>query len=373
MDYILLEDYDKAPIKGYKIAYIHHNQVVHIGFEKHLTDKCGQLDDIVACKVVSRRKDFVWVEAHLDHDAVIKSGVFVNRLPNEGTYLWAQIVRTPWPESSSIPGLEKGYRLSPNITSFGTYWKHHPTSSDLDFVWQLRSKYQRLTSQDLNAPEIMRDKRDLEYAYVALKTPPKQLGLFKRSLNQWQRWARDHATPLTIIAASPSLLAIAKQSQSLFDPDGRHEIKQACLHDLPLFETFDAQEHFEECLQAQVHFKGGGSLDIRECPAGIMIDLNTGADTSDAYTFNLRALDAVVQHIVWRHLSGNMLVDFVRIPKGQQQSFTTKVQQAFEHTDVKVIGFCELGLMQLQRKRIRPSLMMTLKHLCGTCYGDGYI
>jgi Ribonuclease G/E len=366
METILLS----AHPKGLKIAHLVDGALSKLAFEPTLHQKQARLDDILAVRVVAVRHDFVWVTAGLDHEAVIKTQHFHNVLPSEGTYLWAQVSRMPWPEMGHALLNEKGYRLTTQLTLAGKYWLHNPRARK-EMQWVRRTAAAGLSDRD---PRLVAEHDELFRTAIRLHNPPEKIHVFQRALIQWQRWIRDSDAPkLRVICETPALLEEARRwvAQATLSTD--LELVQATQTQLPLFEHFGVEDHWADVLTPMVSLRGGGSLDIREMAAATLIDVNAGGERDDAIHMNLKTLKTLVQQIMWRNLSGNILVDFLRLPTNLEDKFQVRVEEAFKGTDVKVLGFCQLGLLQLQRQRLRPSLSMLLLKQCPTCGGDGSV
>jgi ribonuclease G len=283
--------------------------------------------------------------------------------------MWLQVARLPWPEIGNIVHHEKGYRLTPHITLAGRYWLHHPFA-------RRESKWIHRTAaygKADDAPELVAEKEQLLHHAEHLHNAPKKLGIFERALTQWQRWIRDSDDNVVITCETPVTFKYVKEWTTQNYPEKALAVAMALQTEIQLFESFGIEDRWAEVLSPHVHLPGGGSLDIRELAAATLIDVNTGGQRDDFLHVNMKALKAIAQQIQWRTITGNILVDFVRMTKPLQADFLKHVTEAFYNTDVHVLGFCELGLLQLQRTRHRPSLLMELMQQCPMCHGDGLI
>lgn len=114
----------------------------------------------------------------------------------------------------------------------------------------------------------------------------------------------------------------------------------------------------------------GITLHIDQTEAMTVIDVNSGGYTghSDknqtAVMVNQLAAKAIAREIRLRNLSGIILIDFVSMKRPDQQravlqTFRQALQQDMQRTEV--FGFTKLGLLEMSRKRERPSLMEQLQ------------
>lgn len=155
-----------------------------------------------------------------------------------------------------------------------------------------------------------------------------------------------------------------------------------CLYQdkLPVFEAFFVETQSQKALDEKVWLKNGGFLVIQETEACVVIDVNTGkaagrGDLEKAVLkTNLEAAQEVAKQLRLRNLSGIIIVDFIDMTSEENRNIVTKaLEKAVEKDRIKtvVIGMTELGLMQLTRKKTRPSLSKQMTTKCRQCEGSG--
>ena len=365
MQRILVQPYSN----GLRSALLKNGMLTDLAFERPVVDKQAKLDDILCGRVLSVRQDFVWFDLGLDIEGVVKTSLFYRHKPKEGDFLWLQVARLPWPEIGNIVHHEKGYRLTPHITLAGRFWLYNPFARR-ESKWIHRTASYGMSDDD---PLLVAEKEELYRHAIRLHVPPLKLGIFERALTQWQRWIRDAQENVVITCETPAVALLVKEWVNSTYPEKAHAVTLALQTEAQLFECFGIEDRWAEVLSPHVLLPGGGSLDIRELAAATLIDINTGGQRDDFFQVNLKALKAIVQQIKWRNITGNILIDFIRLSKASQVDFLKHVVEAFHGTDVHVLGFCELGLLQLQRTRHRPSLLMELMPQCPMCHGDGLV
>lgn len=149
---------------------------------------------------------------------------------------------------------------------------------------------------------------------------------------------------------------------------------------LPLFESFFVESQSQRALDEKVWLKSGGFLVIEETEACVVIDVNSGkaAGKGDLektiLKTNLEAVQEVAKQLRLRNLSGIIIVDFIDMTTEENRNNVTKaLEKAVEKDRIKtvVVGMTQLGLMQLTRKKTRPSLSKQMTTKCRQCHGQG--
>ncbi|GAE43945.1 cytoplasmic axial filament protein CafA and ribonuclease G [Mesobacillus boroniphilus JCM 21738] len=113
-----------------------------------------------------------------------------------------------------------------------------------------------------------------------------------------------------------------------------------------------------------------------------MIDVNTGkfsgkTDLRDTVMkTNMNAAVEAARQIRLRDLAGIILIDFIDMKTDSERNKVLKLIQKELHLDertTRIIGFTELGILQLTRKKTKQSLTETLTEKCWTCGGTGQV
>jgi ribonuclease G len=149
-----------------------------------------------------------------------------------------------------------------------------------------------------------------------------------------------------------------------------------------LMSSFGIDRELEKALKPKVWLKSGGSLVINQTEALVTIDVNTGKFVGSqsleetVFTLNLEAAVEIVRQLRLRDLGGIIVVDFIDMedPAHRRQvydAFAEELQRDPART--QLLPMSEIGLVQLTRKRTRPSLERTLSRECPYCQGSGRI
>ncbi len=126
-----------------------------------------------------------------------------------------------------------------------------------------------------------------------------------------------------------------------------------------LFEDAGVEEQIAAALVRRVPLPGGGQLVIDEAEAATLIDIDAGASRASPGAINRKAVPVIAAALRLRGIGGQVLVDFVR--EGGAKSRETlaglvRDAVADDMEPVEVAGWSRLGLMELTRRRARPSL-----------------
>lgn len=150
----------------------------------------------------------------------------------------------------------------------------------------------------------------------------------------------------------------------------------------PLFDQYEIDLEISRSMERKVWLKSGGYIVFDEAEALVVIDVNTGRyvgkkDLEDTILkTNLEAVREVAHQLRIRNCGGIIIIDFIDMEK---EAHREKVMQAFkdelqkDRARTTVFSMSNLGLVEMTRKRIRPSLVKILCEPCSYCDGKGYI
>jgi ribonuclease G len=150
----------------------------------------------------------------------------------------------------------------------------------------------------------------------------------------------------------------------------------------PLFDKFDIESEIRDLFKARVELPTGGSLIIQPTEALISIDVNTGRYTGKKdpektiLRTNLEAAREIARQIRLRDIGGIIVCDFIDM---ETRSNRDKVLQELrthlgrDRARTKALAVSELGLVEMTRQRVRPSLWHSMTTDCPTCAGTGRV
>ncbi|MBA3495957.1 MAG: Rne/Rng family ribonuclease [Gemmatimonadales bacterium] len=150
----------------------------------------------------------------------------------------------------------------------------------------------------------------------------------------------------------------------------------------PLFDKFDIESEIRDLFKARVELPTGGSLIVQPTEALISIDVNTGRYTGKKdpektiLRTNLEAAREIARQIRLRDIGGIIVCDFIDM---ETRSNRDKVLQELrmhlgrDRARTKALAVSDLGLVEMTRQRVRPSLWHSMTTDCPTCGGSGRV
>ena len=148
----------------------------------------------------------------------------------------------------------------------------------------------------------------------------------------------------------------------------------------PLFDLLRVDHQLEQALARRVHLKSGGNLAIDETEALTVIDVNSAKFTGKKslretlLRLNCEAADEIARQLRLRDVGGIVIVDFIDMDsENDRAALIEHLREALagDPNRTQVLGMTALGLVEMTRKRERPSLSAQLTHECAACRGTG--
>ena len=149
-----------------------------------------------------------------------------------------------------------------------------------------------------------------------------------------------------------------------------------------IFSAWQIDASVDKLHNRVVWLDNGAFLVIEEGEAMTTIDVNSGKYTGKQHKgdtlleVNLMAAEASMKQIKLRNLSGMILIDFINCSSGAEKDEILKRIRSFaqqDSTTTQVIGFTELGILQLTRKRTSASFKEYTTAPCPLCNGTGRV
>ncbi len=150
----------------------------------------------------------------------------------------------------------------------------------------------------------------------------------------------------------------------------------------PLFDLYDIELEISRSIDRKIWLKSGGYIVIDEAEALVVVDVNTGKyvgkkdlDETILKT-NLESVKEIAHQLRIRNCGGIVIIDFIDMTKeGHREKVMALLNDELKKDRAKtnVISMSTLGLVEMTRKRISPSLVKTLCEPCRYCDGKAYI
>ncbi|KAJ4755127.1 Ribonuclease E/G-like protein [Rhynchospora pubera] len=152
----------------------------------------------------------------------------------------------------------------------------------------------------------------------------------------------------------------------------------------PIFDEYKIEEEINGILSKRVVLPNGGSLVIEQTEALVSIDVNAGSaifgegTSADRATLdvNLLAAKQIARELRLRDIGGIIVVDFIKMSNNSSKwkvfdEMTKAVKQ--DRSTVRVYELSDLGLMEISRKRVRPSVSFMISDPCICCQATGRV
>ncbi len=140
------------------------------------------------------------------------------------------------------------------------------------------------------------------------------------------------------------------------------------------FPATGLEEQFEAALQPEVALDGGGRLVIEETRAFVAIDVD--GEGRDALELDLAAAREIARQVRLRNLGGNILVDFVDLPRpSARKLLDDALRKGFrdDPAQPQIHPMSVLGIVHITRARRGRPLSARYREACTACRGEGRV
>ncbi|PKA67037.1 Ribonuclease E/G-like protein, chloroplastic [Apostasia shenzhenica] len=152
----------------------------------------------------------------------------------------------------------------------------------------------------------------------------------------------------------------------------------------PIFDEYKIEDEISNILSKRVPLSNGGSLVIEQTEALVSIDVNGGhcmlghgtSQEKAVLEVNLAAARQIARELRLRDIGGIIVVDFIDMDDESNKKLVyEEMKKAVEndHSTVKVSELSQHGLMEITRKRVRPSVTYMISEPCSCCHATGRV
>jgi ribonuclease G len=150
----------------------------------------------------------------------------------------------------------------------------------------------------------------------------------------------------------------------------------------PLFEKFDIENEIRDLFKSRCELPTGGSIIIQPTEALVSIDVNTGRYTGKKdpektiLRTNIEAAREIARQIRLRDIGGIIVCDFIDMETRANRDRVLQELRGHLGRDrarTKAYAVSELGLIEMTRQRVRPSLWHSMTTDCPTCSASGRV
>lgn len=335
----------------------------------------------------------------LDADGKLQEpDIPINKLLRSGQEVMVQVVKEPTGN--------KGARLSMNPTLPGRYLVLLPTTPGISISRRIEDEglreslpkligsllpdgmgaIIRTAAAEASEEALVRDVKSLLKLWKWLlgkNASAKAVSLLYQDQSLLRRVVRDtfYGELEHIYVNSAATAANLSEVVSAIAPEYLPQIEQP-KRDVMAVYNVDAQ--LEQALSEKVWLKCGGYLIIQHLEAFTVIDVNTGKFVGNsAQTFadvvlrtNMEAAEEVARQLQLRNIGGIIIVDFIDMRDAdEQEQILAALNKALAGHRVKtnVLGFTQLGLVEMTRKKNGHTLQELFERPCPHCYGKGAV
>lgn len=244
----------------------------------------------------------------------------------------------------------------------------------------------RTAGEGKSAKEFNRDIRYLIrlwkklHSLISQKRAP---ALIHQELDLVERMIRDHFSEDTdeIWVDHPHIHRKVQRFLNLYVPG--HRTRVNLLRERgQLFQKFNIEKEIERTFQKNVRLKSGGYIVIEQTEGLVAIDVNTGKFTGTrnleetVYRTNVEAAWEIARQLRLRDVGGIIIIDFIDMARAEnRRSLFRTFKEAVRKDRAKthIFQMSELGLVEMTRQRIRPSLESAVYDTCPYCEGKGIV
>ena len=151
---------------------------------------------------------------------------------------------------------------------------------------------------------------------------------------------------------------------------------------VPLFDKFDIENEIRDLFKARCDLPTGGYIIIQPTEALVSIDVNTGRYTGKRdpektiLKTNLESAREIARQIRLRDIGGIIVCDFIDMETRANRERVLQELRTHLGRDrarTKAFAVSELGLIEMTRQRVRPSLWHSMTSECPDCKGTGRV
>ncbi len=301
----------------------------------------------------------------------------------------------------------KGSRVTAQISLPGRFLVYMPFASRVGVSRKIESREQRARLREMVRKVLPEDAGGVIVRTVAEGVTEEQvtreveslIGLWKK-VNRKKGFVRAPAlvqreTSLTrgIIRDlfSDKVDALHVDSKELYNEVGQYleqvdpDLMQRVHHytgDQPLFDKFDIESEIRDLFKSRCELPTGGSIIIQPTEALVSIDVNTGRYTGKKdpektiLRTTLEAAKEIARQLRLRDVGGIIVCDFIDMDTRSNREKVLQELRAHLTRDrarTKAFAVSELGLIEMTRQRVRPSLWASQTTECPTCAGGGRV
>lgn len=152
----------------------------------------------------------------------------------------------------------------------------------------------------------------------------------------------------------------------------------------PIFDAFSIESEIDKFSSERVQLANGAYLVVQETEALVSIDVNGGIGMLNVSTsqkdaileVNLAAARQIATELRLRDVGGIIVVDFIDMDDPKDEALVHEEMKkaiARDRSKVSISEISEFGVMEITRRRVRPSVTLMISDPCSCCRGAGRV
>jgi ribonuclease G len=301
----------------------------------------------------------------------------------------------------------KGPRVTAQVSLAGRFLVYMPFASRVGVSRKIEGRELRVRLREMVAGLVPKDeggwiirtvaddltedkcKREIEHLLGLWKKIKRKAGsvrapmLLQRETSLTRSIVRDLFSDKvdSLLVDSRQLYSEIEQYLKQIDPELLERV-QLYRDETPLFDKYDVEAEIRGLFQQRVELPTGGYVIIQPTEALTSIDVNTGRYTgkkdpeSTILRTNVEAAREVARQLRLRDIGGIIVVDFIDMEtRGNRDKVLQELRAHLgrDRARTKAFAVSELGLIEMTRQRVRPSLLQSMTASCPTCTGTGRV
>jgi ribonuclease G len=303
----------------------------------------------------------------------------------------------------------KGPRVTAQISLAGRFLVYMPFASKVGVSRKIENREQRAKLRDMVSTLVPKEsgaggwiirtvaedlterscKREIDHLYGLWKKIKRKSGsvrapaLLQRETSLTRGIIRDLFSDKvdSLLVDSKVLHNEIVQYLKQIDPDLLNRVK-LFEAESSLFDEYDIEAEIRSLFKPRVELPTGGYIIIQPTEALVSIDVNTGRYTgkkdpeSTILKTNIEAAGEVARQLRLRDIGGIIVVDFIDMEsRGNREKVLQELRTHLgrDRARTKAFAVSELGLIEMTRQRVRPSLWHSMTAECPTCHGTGRV
>lgn len=243
----------------------------------------------------------------------------------------------------------------------------------------------RTAAEGINREELAQDIQYLTELWQNIQHKAKKakpVSLIHHDLGLIERTVRDILTEDVSAVWTDSKEVKEKIAQLIQNQVSDYQGNLFCREGQDVFALYDIDTQLQKALQRKVWLKCGGYLIIDQTEALTVVDVNTGKYVGKnnleetVVLANIEAAKEIARQLRLRNIGGIIIIDFIDMDTySDKECVVAALEQELrkDRTRTSILGFTQLGLLEMTRKKASMGLTGLMERECPFCEGKGKV